>query len=251
MLVDSHAHLNDMMYKDDLDKIIVKAIKNDVRYIIINGYDIKSSEKAIEIASNYDMIYATVGIHPSETLNFDSKMIDKLKELARHKKVVAIGEIGLDYHYANSSVESQKQVFKLQLELARDLNLPVTIHSRDAIEDTYEILKSLDNYGVMHCYSSSVAMANKFIDLGYYISLAGPVTFKNAKVSKEVAKQIPLENLLVETDSPYLTPHPYRGKRNDPSFVRLVAKEIAVIKEIDIKEVEEVTSANAKKLFSL
>ncbi|MFV0424697.1 MAG: TatD family hydrolase [Bacilli bacterium] len=251
MLTDSHAHLNDKQFENDLDEIVKKAKKNGVGYIIVNGYDLESSMKAIEIANTYENIYATVGIHPLDIDKFSESTIAELRTLAASDKVVAIGEIGLDYHYDKSKKEEQKEIFKLQLALAKELELPVTIHTRESINDTYDILKVTNNFGVMHCYSGSVEMAQKFIDIGYYISLAGPVTFKNAIVPKEVAKAVPLSRLLVETDCPYLTPHPNRGKRNDPSYVRLVVKEIAELRGIDIKEIESVTSTNVAELFKL
>lgn len=251
MLVDSHAHLNNEQFNEDVESVIDKAKKSKVEYIIVNGFDLESSKKAVELASKYDIVYATVGVHPLDIEKFDDNTIDEIRNLASCDKVVAIGEIGLDYYYDKDKMQEQKEVFLKQLELARELDMPVTIHTRDSINDTYEILKKSGNYGVMHCYGGSVEYARKFIELGFYISLSGTVTFKNAVVPKEVAKEIDLEKLLIETDSPYLTPHPFRGKRNDPSFVRLVAKEIADLKEIDLRKVEDVTSANAIKLFNL
>ncbi len=251
MLIDSHAHLNSDRYENDLEEVIKKSVESGVEYIIVNGYDIESSKEAIRLANTYENIYATVGIHPLDIDKYKENTVEELRELASDDKVVAIGEIGLDYYYDKSTMESQKKVFIEQLALAKELDLPVTIHTRDSINDTYEILKGSCNYGVMHCYSGSVEYAKKFIELGYYISLAGPVTFKNAVVPKEVAKVVSLSKLLIETDCPYLTPHPNRGKRNDPSYVLLVAEEIARIKEIDVKEVEKATSDNAIKLFGL
>lgn len=251
MLIDSHAHLNNKQYKNDLDAVVEKAHKNGVKYIIVNGYDIDSSKQAAELSKRYDIVYATVGIHPLDIDKFDENTITSIRELAKESKVVAIGEIGLDYYYDKSTKDRQKEIFQMQLELAKELDMPVTIHARDSINDIYEMLKESNNYGVMHCYSGSVEYARKFIDLGYYISLAGPVTFKNAQVPKEVALNVDLSKLLIETDCPYLTPHPNRGKRNEPSYVSLVANEIAQIKGISLKEVEDTTSANAIKLFNL
>ncbi len=253
MYFDTHAHLNSDRYKndDEIDKIVKRAFENNVELIVVNGYDLESSKRAVEIAEKYQGIYATVGIHPGDIDKFNENTIDELSKLAKNDLVVAIGEIGLDYYYDKSQKDEQKTCFIEQLNLAKELGLPVVIHSRDAINDTYEILKDSGNFGVMHCYSSSVEYAKKFIEIGYYISLAGPVTFKNAKVAKEVAKQIALEHLLIETDCPYLTPHPYRGKVNEPSYVSYVASEIATIKEISIDEVCEVTTKNGKHVFGL
>ncbi len=251
MFFDSHAHLNDKKFKNNLHQVIEKAFENNVKYIVVNGYDIESSKKAIEIASEYDNIYATVGIHPLDVDGFDIKDLQVLKDLCSDDNVVAIGEIGLDYYYDKSKMEVQKEVFMAQLQLASELNMPVTIHSRDALNDTYEILKNYNCKGVMHCYSGSVEYAKKFIELGYYISLAGPVTFKNAKVAKEVAKEVTLDKLLIETDAPYLTPHPYRGQLNDPSYVTYVAEEIAGIKGLTVEEVANQTTKNAQQLYRI
>ncbi len=253
MFFDTHAHLNSELYlkKHILDKVISDSYEAGVHLIIVNGYDIESSKKAIEIASKYPWIYATVGIHPGDIKTFNDESINQLRQLAKNEKVVAIGEIGLDYHYEGYDKAKQIECFKLQLALAKELDLPVTIHSRDAINDTYEILKVSDNYGVMHCYSSSVEYSRKFIELGFYISLAGPVTFKNARVAILVAQEVPMEKLLIETDCPYLTPHPYRGKMNEPKYIKYVAEEIAILRGITVDEVCQVTTANGKKLFGI
>lgn len=251
MMIDSHAHLNDQKFDGEVDVVVENAMKNGVKYIIINGYDIASSKRAIELANQYECIYATVGIHPLDIESYNEDSISTLRKLAKEKKVVAIGEIGLDYYYDKTKKVEQTEIFKLQLALAKELDMPVTIHSRDALNDTYEVLKESGNKGVMHCYSGSSEYAKKFVDLGFYISLAGVVTFKNAVSAKEVAKEISLSKLLVETDCPYLTPHPYRGKRNEPAYVKYVVEEIADIKSVSIEEVAKQTSANAIQLFNL
>ncbi len=251
MLFDTHAHLNDRKYNKDLKEVISNAFENGVNNIVINGYDIKSSHKAIEIAEKYEGVYATVGIHPGDVDSVDFNTFNIIENLVKHEKVVAIGEIGLDYHYDTNNYDLQKDVFIKQLEIAQRLNVPVTIHSRDALQDTFNVLQLYDVKGIMHCYSGSVEMAKKFIDLGYYISIAGPVTFNNAKIPKQVVKEIPLDKLLIETDCPYLTPIPFRGKRNEPAYVEYVAKEVAYLRDISFEEVCKVTTENAFKAYNI
>lgn len=255
MLIDSHTHLNDSRFNKDREKIIRSLDDHGIDLALNIGIDLKTSLESVKLAEKYDNIYATVGVHPHEVKHLNYRNIEDLKMLAKEsEKVLAIGEIGLDYYYENSPKDDQKKWFEEQLNLAKELNLPVVIHSRDASEDTYKILKEAQDgnlRGVMHCYSGSVEMAKKYIDLGFYISLAGPLTFKNAVKPKEVARMIPIDYLMVETDSPYLTPEPYRGRRNDSRNVRYVAEELARIKDISIEEVGRVTSNNFKKLFEI
>ncbi len=218
------------------------------------GADLKSSKKAVEIAEKYPNIYAAVGCHPHDTKYMDDETMNIFRELAKSKKVVAIGEIGLDYYYNNSERDVQKKWFREQIRLAKELDLPYIVHDRDAHEDLLRIMKE-EHYdgarGVLHCYSGSVEMAREFIKLGFYISLAGPVTFRKARVPKLVAKEIPFDKLLIETDSPYLTPEPFRGKRNEPMYVRFVAEEIAEIRNVSLDEVAEKTNQNFKTLFNI
>ncbi len=252
MLFDTHAHLNSNKYrKNDLPMLVNKALEKGVDKIVVNGYDIKSSIKAVEIANTYDGVYATVGIHPLDIDCFDEKTLDVLTDLASNPKVVAIGEIGIDLYYDKSRKDEQVEIFKEQLLLANKLDLPVTIHSRDALNETYEILKEIPCRGIMHCYSGSVEYAKLFTDLGYYISIAGPVTFKNARVAKEVAKNVEISKLLIETDAPYLTPHPFRGKVNDSSYLTYVAKEIAELRNIDYEELCKITYENALAVYGI
>ena len=230
MLIDSHAHLDDERFDKDRDDIIKSLYESYVELVINPGADLNSSIKAVALAEKYDNIYAAVGVHPHSASEMDQSTMDILRSFAAREKVVAIGEIGLDYYYDNSPRDVQRRWFREQLRLAKEVDLPVIIHSRDAAGDTMEILKEEQDgrlTGVLHCYSGSVEMAEEYIKLGFYISLAGPVTFKNAKVPKEVAKAVPLDKLLIETDSPYMTPEPYRGKRNEPKYVRYVAETIA------------------------
>ena len=254
MLFDTHAHLDDKRFDGDRDNVIKKAREEGIEYILNPGADLETSIAAVNVANQNDKIYAAVGVHPHDVKDINEDTIRELKKLSENKKVVAIGEIGLDYYYDNSPREEQRKWFKRQIELAKEVNLPIIIHDRDAHQETFDILKEY-NVGdigcVMHCYASSVEMAKEYIKMGVYISIAGPVTFKNARKTYEVAKEIPLEYLLVETDSPYLTPTPYRGKRNESSYVKFVAQKVAEAKGITLEEVARQTTLNAKKLFNI
>ncbi len=254
MLIDSHAHIDDERFDKDRDKLIESLKKDGIDLIINVGADLQSSIKSVSLSEDYENIYAAVGVHPHSAKEMDDSTIEVLKSLANREKVVAIGEIGLDFYYDNSPRDIQRQRFVEQLNLAKKVDLPVIIHSRDAAGETFDILKEAQDgnlEGVLHCYSGSVEMALEYIKLGFYISLAGPVTFKNARVPKEVAKAVPLDRLLIETDSPYLTPEPYRGKRNEPLYVRHVAGTIAELRGIPFEEVANRTSENTKKLFRI
>jgi len=253
MLFDSHAHLNDPKLIDRVEEIIDNAKNNEVKKITCVGYDYKSSMLAIDLANQYDDLYAAIGIHPSEAKEFNLDL-SWIEENIDNPKVVAIGEIGLDYYWDKTYKAEQKELFINQIKLANKHNKPIIVHMREATKDTYDILKEYkdsNTLGVMHCYSSSKESAKQFIDLNMYISLAGPVTFKNAHTPKEVAKEIDLDHLLVETDSPYLSPSPYRGKTNEPKNVLYVAKEIAEIKGVSLEEVMEKTYRNTCKLYNI
>lgn len=254
MLFDTHAHINDERFDEDRDLVISRARENGIEYILNPGADLKTSIAAVNIANQNEKIYAAVGVHPHDVKDISEETIQELKKLSENKKVVAIGEIGLDYYYDNSPRDEQRKWFKRQIELAKEVNLPIIIHDRDAHGETFDILKEYDVGSIgclMHCYASSVEMAKEYIKMGVYISMAGPVTFKNAKKTYEVAKEIPLEYLLIETDSPYLTPTPYRGKRNEPAYVKLVAQKVAEAKGITLEEIAHQTTLNAKKLFNI
>ena len=252
-MIDSHAHLDEERFDEDRDELIKSLKENAISYVINPSSDMETSRRVVKLSNRYDNIFAAVGIHPHDAEGFKEEDLDELRELSKDERVVAIGEIGLDYYYDNSPREIQKEVFKKQLELAYELDLPVIIHTRDAMGDTYDILKEFEGRvrGVMHCYTGSIEMAEKFMKLGFYISIAGPVTFKNAVNVREMAKQIPLERLLIETDSPYLAPVPNRGKRNDPTNVRYVVDMLANLKEIQIDKIIEHSRENTVKLFSL
>ncbi|NLW40507.1 MAG: TatD family hydrolase [Tissierellia bacterium] len=254
MLIDSHAHLDDRRFDRDRDRLIKSLKEFGVELVINPGADLSSSIKAVSLAEEYDNIYAAVGVHPDSAKEMDESTIGLLKSFTNREKVIAIGEIGLDYYYDNSPRDVQRKRFIEQLNLAKEVNLPVIIHSREANKDTFDILKEAQDgslRGVMHCFSGSVEMAMEYIKLGFYISLAGPVTFKNARVPKEVAKAVPLDKLMIETDAPYLTPEPYRGKRNEPIYVRYVAGTIAELKGLTFEEVAKQTAENTKRLFNI
>lgn len=260
MIFDTHAHYDDKAFAEDRSKLLLSMQENNVGKIVDVGADMVSTKEAVELAYNYDFIYAAVGVHPSEVEEMSEHDIETLRKYiiddsAREdKKIVAIGEIGLDYHWEEPSRTLQKEWFAKQLELAQELEMPIIIHSRDAAEDTYEILKVYAEHGlkgVMHCYSYSVEMAKKYVDMGLYIGIGGVLTFKNAKKLKEVAAEIPLEKIVLETDCPYMAPEPHRGKRNDSTYIKYVVKVLAEIKGISEEEVERVTFENACKLYGI
>ena len=254
MLFDTHAHLDDNRFNEDRDEIIKKCKEEGVGLILNAGSNLLTSAQSIALAKQFDFIYASVGVHPHDASTMDEDSISVIREMAKERKVVAIGEIGLDYHYDFSPREVQKLRFAEQIELAKELRLPVIIHDRESHADIMDIMKKTNVKevgGVLHSFSGSIEMAKECIDLGLYISLGGPVTFKNARKTVEVAKEIPLEMLLIESDSPYLTPEPYRGKRNYPALVRYVAEKIAEIRGISCEEVIEKTCENGKRLFGI
>ena len=254
MLIDSHAHLDDPKFNKDRDRLIKSLKQNDISLVINVGADVSSSIKSVKLADEYENIYAAVGVHPHSAKEMDDSTIDVLKAFAKRDKVVAIGEIGLDFHYDNSPRDIQRKWFIEQIKLAKELNMPIIVHSRDADQETFDILKEEADErlkGVLHCYSGSAEMAKDYIDLGFYISLAGPVTFKNARKPKEVAKVVPMDKLLIETDSPYLTPEPHRGKRNEPLYVRHIASMIAELRGMNFEDVGRITSENTKRLFNI
>ncbi|MFL6561036.1 MAG: TatD family hydrolase [Bacillus sp. (in: firmicutes)] len=254
MLFDTHAHLNDNQYNEDLEEVIKRAECEGVTNMVVVGFDRPTIQRAMELAERYEFIYACVGWHPVDAIDMTEEDLVWIEELTTHPKVVAIGEMGLDYHWDKSPKDIQKEVFRKQIRLAKKVNLPIVIHNREATADIVEILKeegAEEVGGIMHCFSGSPEVAKECVKMNFYISLGGPVTFKNAKKPKEVAAEIPLDKLLIETDCPYLAPHPYRGKRNEPSYVKLVAEQIAEIKGLTLEEVAEATTRNAKKLFAI
>lgn len=252
MFFDSHAHYDDERFDLDRDDLL-KKINQSVDYVINCGADLKSSRESINLANKFDFIFAAVGVHPENVKDIKQKDLDELEFLVKkNKKVKAIGEIGLDFYQKGFSRDEQIYFFKKQLEIANKLNLPVIIHSREANQDTFEIIKSFaKTNGVIHCYSGDVKMALDYINLGFFIGIGGIITFKNAKKMLDVVKNISIENILLETDCPYLSPEPNRGKRNDSSNLIYVAQKIAEIKNISLNEVAEKTKLNAKKLFNI
>lgn len=256
MIFETHAHYDDDRFNDDRDAVIASLPLTGIDTVINVGASIESTKKTIELARKYDFIYSAVGVHPSDIDGLDEETYAWLKEVAHYEKTVAIGEIGLDYYWEKDKDvrEEQKYWFKRQLELAVDTNLPVIIHSRDAAEDTLEIMRwasSMKIPGVIHCYSYSKEMAKEFVDMGYYLGIGGVVTFKNAKKLKETVEAMPIERLLLETDCPYMAPEPHRGERNDSRFIPHIVDEIARLKNMTPNEVMDITHRNAKKLFVL
>lgn len=247
-MIDTHCHITNSDY-DDIPFLIDKIKKSGVKKIIVNGTDMKSNLEVLELIKKYDIVYGALGFHPTELDNYTDDNLKWLDDHLSDDKIVALGEIGLDYHYENTDKELQLDVFKKQLEIAKKHNKPVIVHSRDSIKDTYDILKEYNLRGSLHCFSGSLEMANEFIKIGYMIGVGGVVTFKNAKNIINVIENIDLEYILLETDSPYLTPEPYRKYKNDSSYIPIIASKIAEIKNISLVEVEKTTNASAGKLF--
>ena len=252
-MIDSHVHLDDEAFDEDRDELIKNLNENGIEIVVNNSSDLSSSENSVKLANKYENIYASIGVHPHEAESYNDDVEKKLIELSKNKKVVAIGEIGLDYYYDNSPGDIQREVFKKQIALAAKLKKNIVIHSRDASEETFEILKEAhEKYefvALIHCFSQSVEMMEKYLKMGDYIALGGAVTFKNSKTPKEVAKKVDLERLLLETDCPYMTPVPYRGKRNEPKYVNLVLQEVSLLKKMSEKEAAQIICNNGDDIF--
>jgi TatD DNase family protein len=256
MIFETHAHLDDEQFDIDRETLIAALPEKGIGKVVNVGASIESTKTTIALAEQYDFIYAAAGVHPSDIGGLNEESFAWLKQQAAHPKVVAIGEIGLDYYWDKEPEVQKQQRYWLarQLDLAKEVHLPVIIHSRDAAQDTMQVLKQVPQgtiTGVIHCYSYSPELAKEFVKMGYYIGVGGVVTFKNAKKLKETVEQIPLENILLETDCPYMAPEPYRGTRNDSAKLPYVAAKIAEIKQTTIEEVEKVTWENACRLFSV
>jgi len=254
MLIDTHAHLEMREFDGDRDEVIMRAKDAGVEYIVTIGTTVESSRDAVLLADKYDFVYAAIGIHPHEAKDILHPAYDILRHFAQHKKVVAYGEVGLDYFHEHTQRSVQQRKFRDMLREAKELGLPVIVHDRDAHEDTLRILQeewdpSLG--GVMHCFSGDVDFARSVMDLGFYLSIAGPVTFPKAQALRDTVRQIPIEHLLIETDSPYLAPQAFRGKRNEPAYVRYAAEEIAKVKGLSFDDVARITSFNAMQLFGI
>jgi TatD DNase family protein len=254
MLFDSHAHINDTRFDGDRHEMIQRALEGGVKWILVPGASLESSVSGVALTKAYDFVYAAVGVHPHEAKTMDDMTLEMIRVLAKNPKVRAIGEIGLDFYYDFSPREIQRIWFKRQIQLARSLDLPVIIHDRDAHQEVFDLLVAqgaFDHGVIMHCFSGSRDLALDYVKKGAYISLAGPVTFKNARKAREVALAVPLDRLLIETDSPYLTPEPFRGRRNEPDYVRFVAMAIAGIKGISFDELGEATVTNTKRALGI
>lgn len=255
MLIDTHAHLDSPKFDTDREEVIARAQAAGIDTIVNIGFNRETIPTTMALAEKYPFIYAAVGWHPTDAI--DMKLEEDLawiESLCAHPKVVAIGEIGLDYYWDTSPKEIQHTVFREQIRLARKLNKPIVIHNRDAHEDIVKLLReerASEVGGIMHCFSGSWEMAKMCLDMNFYISFGGPVTFKNARVPKEVMEKVPLDRILVETDAPYLTPHPHRGQRNESAYVRLVAETAAEIKGLKLEEIAKITSENARNCLCL
>ncbi len=253
-IIDSHAHLQDRRFAGDVDQVIARALEGGLEMIICVGYDLDSSREALDLAYRYPEVRVVAGVHPHDAKNINDQVLAELWELARDPRVVAIGETGLDYYRNLSPPDVQKQGFRAQIKLAQKLGKPIVIHDRDAHNEVLSIIKQEKagaNGGVLHCYSGRLPLAVDLMKEGFMISFAGPLTFRNAKKSVEVASRLPLDRILVETDCPYLTPEPYRGKRNEPLWVWEVAKKLAEIHKRSLQEVAYITSYNARRVFRL
>ena len=252
MFFDTHAHYDDSRFDEDRNELLLSLKQHNVSYVVNVGADIKSSQNSINLANKFDFVYASVGIHPHDAINAKEEDYDQLKKWLQLDKVVALGEIGLDYYYDHTPKDIQRQVFKKQLKICENVTKPVIIHSREASQEVFDILKESGvKKGVIHAYSGSAQMALDYIKMGFYIGVGGVVTFKNANKLVDVVKNIPLENILIETDCPYLTPTPFRGTRNSSIYLNYIVEKIAEIKNIDKKIVEQTTFDTAKKFFCI
>ena len=260
MLIDTHAHLDFRQFDDDRNAVLDRAWQAGLIAVITIGIDLKTSRAAVALAEAHERVFATVGFHPHDAKTADDAALVELRDLARHSRVVAIGEMGLDFYRDRSPRDVQRRVFRRQLQIAAELGKPVVVHDREAHADTLEILQqwiaesqtTFSEYrGVLHCFSGNLALAQAVIELGFFIGVDGPITYRNARKLPDIVKALPLDRLLVETDAPFLTPHPHRGQRNEPAYVRLVAEKIADTKNLPLEEVAQATTANAKALFQL
>lgn len=247
-LFDSHAHYNDEKFSEDREIVLQEIKKSGIEKLVVAGYNLEKSKEAIQIANEYENIFATVGISPND---LDTEInLDEIEKIAKSNKVVAIGEIGLDYYWNKDNKEKQKEVFKKQIEIASRLNLPIVIHTREAVYDTLEIIKEYPGQiGIFHCCPLNIELIKEGLKLGYYISFSGNITFKSSKNAEKCINEVPLDRILIETDSPYMSPEPFRGQRNDSRNVALVAKKIAEVKQMDIDKIAQITFHNAETVF--
>lgn len=259
-LIDTHCHLNFHKYNDDRDDVLQRAAEAGVRRVIIPAIDLETCQEALDLSQQYDGIYFAVGVHPNSTADFDDAILQKVREFAANDKVIAIGEIGLDYHWDKSPKDKQHVAFEKQLELATELELPVIIHNREASDDVIDMLESWvatlpdslkDRPGVLHSFSAPPEIAKRALAIGFYLGFTGPITFKKADDLRAIAKATPINRILVETDGPFLTPHPYRGKRNEPAYVQYMAEKLAELHEMSYDDMARQTTENAETLFNL
>lgn len=252
-LFDTHSHYNDEKFDIDREEIIKDTYEFGITKFVCAGYNLESSKKALKIANKYEYIYAICGISPNDMEDYNSESLNEIKKMSKENKVVAIGEIGLDYYWNKDNKEIQKEAFIKQIEIANNLNLPIVIHTREAVQDTIDILKEHKalNTGILHCCPLNKFLVEEAIKLGFYISFAGPVTFKNSKNAEEIVRLVPNERLLIETDSPYLAPEPIRGTRNNSKNVIHIAKKISEIKNLNLDDIAEITYNNAKEVFKI
>lgn len=254
MLFDTHTHVNVEEFDEDREAVIERAREAGVQEMVVVGFDRATIDGALALAEAYDFIYAAVGWHPVDAIDATEEDFRRIEQLTSHPKVVALGEMGLDYHWDKSPAEIQKEVFTRQIDIAKRVQLPIIIHNREATDDIIALMQeenARDVGGIMHCFSAGVEEARQCLQMDFHISFGGPVTFKNARLPKEVAAQVPLERLLVETDCPFLSPHPYRGKRNEPARVKLIAEKIAELRQMSFEALSEKTSDNARRLFGI
>lgn len=248
MYTDTHCHLSKEDY-ENIDEIVKRANDSKVNRLLISGCDKNGIKEAVEYANKYENIYLELGFHPSEVDNVNDDDIIWLKNIVKeNKKVVAIGEIGLDYYWVKDNKEKQKQLFKKMINIAKEFNLPIVVHSREAFQDTYDILKESKINGVIHCFSGNIENAKMYISLGFKLGIGGVLTFKNTKL-KEVVKMIDLKDIVLETDSPYLTPEPYRGKKNEPIYIKIIAETVASLKKTSLEEISKITEENVEQIF--
>lgn len=254
MLFDTHTHINIDEFDEDRQAVIDRAGAAGVGRMLVVGFDRDTIDRALQLLDTYDFLYGAVGWHPVDAIDATEEDFRRIEELASHPKIVAIGEMGLDYHWDKSPADVQKEVFKRQIDIAKRVGMPIIIHNREATDDILAVLEeknAAEVGGIMHCFSADIETAQKCLDMNFYISFGGPVTFKNATLPKEVARFVPLERLLVETDCPFLSPHPYRGKRNEPARVALIAEKIAALRNVTTDELAQTTSDNARHLFGI
>ena len=254
MLIDTHTHIDMENFADRFDEVMQTAKDYGVEKVVIPGVEPSGFDRIIKLCEEYPDVYGAVGVHPEELNAYNEEAENRIKELLKHKKIIAIGEIGLDYYWDKSQIEKQKEIFERQILIAKQAQKPILVHDREAHLDSFEILKktnAAETGVVMHCFSGSPEFAQQCINEGFYIALGGVVTFKNAKKVKEVAKTVPLDKLLLETDAPYMTPVPFRGKENQPAYVKFVAEEIAQLRGVSFEEIAEATTTNAKKLLKI